>query len=343
MIEKKLQLHIGGQSMKKFIILVVLIYVSFFMFSCSKSTDTDTTAPTVNITFPANNQQFTQGAVITITVTATDAGGIKEVKFYIDGTQIGTDDTTPYEYEWDTGAIKDTTHSIYAKAWDNNDNVGTSSTINITLTNTVTDYDGNVYHIVKIGDQEWLLENLKVTHFRNGDAIPQETDNATWADLTTAAYCMYDNSTTYGQAYGYLYNWYAVSDTRGLAPEGWHIPSDEEWKELEMALGMSQAEADAVGWRGTDQGGQLKEAGTTHWANPNTAATNTSGFTALGGGRRSGSTGYFTSIGNYAFFWTSTEYDADNTWTRWLAHDTSQIDRTGYPLKGGYTVRCVRD
>lgn len=265
------------------------------------------------------------------------------MKFYIDGTNVGTDDTIPYEYDWDTGAIKDTTHSIYAKAWDENDNVGTSSTINVTLTNTVTDYDGNVYHIVTIGDQEWLLEDLKVTHFRNGDAIPNVTDNAEWAALTSEAYCMYDNSTTYGDDYGYLYNWYAVSDSRGLAPEGWHIPSDDEWKELEMALGMASIEVDNTGWRGTDQGGQLKEVGTTHWQNPNTAATNSSGFTALGGGRRSGSTGFFTSNKYYAFFWTSTMYDTENTFVRVLENDRSQINRNAYSGTTGCTVRCVRD
>ena len=329
--------------MKKTLTLLMLISISVFIFSCSKTTDTDTTAPTVTITFPVNNSEFTQGAVITLVVTATDAKGIKEVKFYIDGTNVGTDDTSPYEYAWDTGTAKDTTHTIYAKAWDTNDNVGTSSTINVILTNTVTDYDGNVYHIVKIGDQEWLMENLEVKHFRNGDAIPEVTDNDTWAALTSEAYCKYDNDVGYGEIYGCLYNWYAVSDVRGLAPEGWHIPTDDEWKELEMHLGMTQAQADGVGWRGTDEGGKLKEVGLTHWNNPNNGATNETGFTGLPSGRRSGSTGVFISIGNTAYFWTTTAYDTENFWTRWLDSTNVLIYRTGYDLKGGYTVRCVRD
>ncbi len=330
--------------MKKIMIIFLFTCLSFLIFSCSSnSTDTDATAPTVTVDFPVNNQQFTQGSVITIAVTANDASGIKEVKFYVDGVEVGTDDTAPYEYNWDSGAKQDTTSSIYAKAWDNNNNVGTSNTINVILTNNVIDIDGNVYHIVQIGNQEWLLENLKVTHFRNGDSLPNVTDNASWAALTSEAYCMYNNLTTYGDDYGYLYNWYAVIDTRGLAPEGWHIPSDDEWKELEMALGMSQADADTFGWRGTDQGGQLKETGTMHWANPNTTATNSSGFTAYGAGRRSGSTGYFTSINNYAFFWTTTFDFFVDVWVRVLANDSSQINRTTYLAMTGCTVRCVRD
>lgn len=150
----------------------------------------------------------------------------------------------------------------------------------------VIDIDGNVYQIVTIGTQVWMAENLKVTHYRNGDVIPNVTDGPTWAGLTTGAYCEYDNNVASVATYGRLYNWYAAVDTRNIAPDGWHVPSDEEWKQLETYLGMSQAEADAIGLRGSDEGGMLKETGTSHWDSPNTGATNESGFTALPGGHR---------------------------------------------------------
>ena len=110
---------------------------------------------------------------------------------------------------------------------------------------TVTDTDGNVYKTVKIGNQLWMAESLKVSHYRNGDTIPHVTDGSTWVTLTTDGYCDYDNNETLVATYGRLYNWYAVIDPRGLAPSGWHVPTDAEWKELEMYLGMSQSDADA--------------------------------------------------------------------------------------------------
>ncbi|MBT5269507.1 MAG: hypothetical protein HOL70_08685, partial [Candidatus Marinimicrobia bacterium] len=114
---------------------------------------------------------------------------------------------------------------------------------------TVTDIDGNVYETVKIGDQIWMAENLKVTHYRDGSAITQVTDNTAWSNLSTEAYCIYDNNASNEvDTYGALYNWYAVSDGRNIAPEGWHVPTDAEWKELEMYLGMSQPDVDDVVW-----------------------------------------------------------------------------------------------
>ena len=158
---------------------------------------------------------------------------------------------------------------------------------NTSNSETVTDIDGNTYKTVKIGNQIWMAENLKVTHYRNGDIIPNVTNNFEWAYLSTGAWCVHDNDGSYANTYGYLYNWYAVNDIRNIAPEGWHVPTDEEWKELEMYLGMSQTEADDTGYRGTNEGGKLKEAGTTHWETPNTGATNETGFSALPGGCRS--------------------------------------------------------
>ena len=208
---------------------------------------------------------------------------------------------------------------------------------------TVTDIDGNVYQTVTIGTQVWMAENLKVTHYRNGDPIPNVTDAGTWSGLTTGAYCEQDNNPANVATYGRLYNWYAVTDSRNIAPTGWHVPTDEEIKQLEIYLGMSQTEADAaMRWRGTDEGGKLKETGTTHWSSPNTGATNESGFTALPGGYRRNS-GTFRGEGNIADFWCSMEYNESNAWRHSLQYNTAQVFRGFYAKEGGLSIRCVKD
>ncbi|MCK4607706.1 MAG: fibrobacter succinogenes major paralogous domain-containing protein [candidate division Zixibacteria bacterium] len=210
---------------------------------------------------------------------------------------------------------------------------------------TVTDCDGNVYPTVLIGDQCWMMENLKVTHYRNGDPIPQVTDGGTWSGLSSGAYCNYDNDEGNVTTYGRLYNWYAVDDSRNIAPAGWHVPTDEEWKQLEMYLGMSQAEADDDGSRGTDEGGKLKETGTTHWQSPNIGATNESGFTALPGGYRlaGGTGGTFDHMGYYATLWSSTVDYSILVWYRGLHHYSLQVVRSSNAKYQGFSVRCVRD
>jgi uncharacterized protein (TIGR02145 family) len=187
-----------------------------------------------------------------------------------------------------------------------------------------------------------MAENLKVTHYRNGDAVPNVTDNSTWAGLTTGANCNYNNAAANVATYGRLYNWYAVDDSRNIAPAGWHVPTDAELKQLEVYLGMSQAQADATGWRGTDEGGKLKETGTTHWQSPNEGATNESGFSALPGGYRS-HYGTFLMLGNNALFWSSTEYGSYYAWDRNLHYLNSQINRLNLNRRYGFSVRCVRD
>jgi len=209
-------------------------------------------------------------------------------------------------------------------------------------TGTMTDIDGNVYQTIKIGDQWWMAENLKVTHYRNGDSIPNVTDAGEWQGLSMGAYCSYDNDEGQVSTCGRLYNWYAANDNRNIAPEGWHIPSDEEWKQMEMYLGMSQAEADGEGYRGTNEGGKLKEAGTIHWFGPNIGATNESGFTALPGGYRY--TINFHDKGHYAGFWSSTENDShDKAWWRGLYRNLANVGRGSNNKQDGFSVRCVKD
>ena len=198
---------------------------------------------------------------------------------------------------------------------------------------TVTDIDGNVYQAVYIGDKLWMTENLKVTHYQNGEAISYITNNVGWATATSGAYCVYDNNQTNAETYGYLYNGYAVEDSRNIAPEGWHVPQDWEWQVSVNYLG-----GDLVA------GGKLKEVGTEHWQSPNTGATNESGFTGLPGGERWPVSGDFHSITYIGGFWTSsTSISEDLLWTWYLGYNYSDAYRIDSGKWSGYSVRCVKD
>jgi uncharacterized protein (TIGR02145 family) len=188
------------------------------------------------------------------------------------------------------------------------------------------------YPTVSICCQSWMTKNLDVSTYRNGDAIPKVTNDAAWAALTTGAYCYYNNdSTTYAAIYGKMYNWYAVNDPRGLAPEGWHIPTDFEWTNLGNCLG-----GDLVA------GGPMKEIGTSHWTTPNTGATNLSGFNGLPGGYR-WPDGSFHDIGSYSIWWSSTDTDLDYPWVRYIVHNFDDLVRIDYEKPSGSYVRCVKD
>jgi uncharacterized protein (TIGR02145 family) len=212
----------------------------------------------------------------------------------------------------------------------------------------VFDIDSIIFKIDKwqpltIGTQVWMLKNLIVDNYRNGDSIPEVRDNAVWTNLKTGAWCYYDNSDSIGKIYGKLYNWYAVDDSRGLAPEGWHVPSDGEWKEMEMYLGMTQTEVDIYEWRGTNEGGKLKEAGTLHWATPNRGASNESGFSALPGGVRSSYYGKFYLVEGNGGWWSATEYNATVAWHRGLHYYHLNIYRHDNDKVYGFSVRCIKD
>jgi len=206
-------------------------------------------------------------------------------------------------------------------------------------TNTVTDIDGNVYKTVKIGEQWWMAENLKVTHYRNGDEIANVTTKASWNNLTSGAYCNYDNDASNVATYGRLYNWYAVTDSRIIAPEGWHVPGNQEMKELEMFLGMKQSETDKLGWRGTNEGNKLKS--TTGW-DQNGNGTDDYGFNALPGGYRDND-GNFIEIGHIGGFWCVTEYNSDEGLVLGLRYNGFNIGRGRNPKHIGVSVRCIKD
>jgi len=198
--------------------------------------------------------------------------------------------------------------------------------------NCFVDIDDNAYRTIQIGDQVWMAENLKVTHYREGSVISNLTSDGNWISTNSGAYSFYENNSNYGTSYGVLYNWYAATNAHYLAPEGWHIPTDAEWHTLITHLGGSSV-----------AGGKLKEMGFDHWWSPNTDATNESGFSALPGGLRGWSSGSFISLGVSSYFWTATEDENGYAWIYNLDYSNSVVGRNNTYKRNGASIRCVRD
>lgn len=208
-----------------------------------------------------------------------------------------------------------------------------SKVFNNSLTyGSLTDYDGNEYKTIQIGDQIWMAEDLKVTHLNDGIALPNVTDNLVWGTLVTPAYCWYNNDIAYKQNFGALYNWYVI-ETGKLCPSGWHVPSDIEWTILTDYLGGTNI-----------AGGKLKEAGLFHWNSPNTGATNSSGFTSLPTGGRRYPEGIFYGVGVFDAWWSSTEYNYLKPYYRSVGSINETVFRGFGTLKGvGLAIRCLKD
>ena len=215
---------------------------------------------------------------------------------------------------------------------------------------TVTDIDGNVYETVILGEQLWMAENLKTTHYQNGDDIPHVIDTNDWDNLSIGAYCEYENNPINSEIYGRLYNWYTIDDSRGVCPEGFHVPSDVEIKQLEMFLGMSQQEANDVSFRGTDQGSQL--AGRADLWNDgdleNNPVFDSTGFVAIPGGARIGGNINFIDMNIWGDYWSSTTNEPNNpniwgSWVRNFAYYNSASHRQVCERHYGMAIRCVSD
>jgi uncharacterized protein (TIGR02145 family) len=220
--------------------------------------------------------------------------------------------------------------------------------INVTAPITVADIDGNLYHIVTIGTQTWMVENLKTTKYRNGDPISNVTDDSEWRSLSTGAYCDYDNKPDNSAFYGKLYNWYAVDDSRNITPAGWHVPTDGDWTILENYL-----IANGYNYDGSKDGNKIAKAlaSTTNWASSTGGGTigndltknNSTGFTALPGGNRSSGSGGFYSIGRFGYWWSSTEIGGYYACYRNLYYTYSDLHRSFDTKATGLSVRLVRD
>lgn len=207
-------------------------------------------------------------------------------------------------------------------------------------TGTISDIEGNIYRVVKIGDQYWMAENLRTGTYYDGKPIGI-SPVANWPDQILGLSAWYNNdSASYQIPYGRLYNWYAVN-TGKLCPAGWHVPGDQDWKEMELFLGMDALEVESTGNRGTNEGGKLKSEGTLYWASPNTAANNETGFSALPGGSIQGTA--FNNMGNYGYWWTSDSVTNAQAMMRYLGHDLGSVFRDGFFKSSGFSVRCIRD
>lgn len=238
-----------------------------------------------------------------------------------------------------------TNSTYYAKAYATNI-VGTvygeEITFNIGVTNQglqVQDIDGNTYKSVIIGDQVWMGENLKTTRYNDGTPIYLVSDGLIWESMTTPAYCSYNNKAVNSNVrYGALYNWYTVN-TGKLCPQKWHVPSDSEWKLMEINILMDQYEVENIGWRGTNQGDALKN--NLGWHSPDNG-TNKTGFSALPGG-------YINNSGEFVFleingnWWSSTEFFEENAYYRRLYYNESKIGRFNTYKTTGFSVRCIKD
>jgi len=188
------------------------------------------------------------------------------------------------------------------------------------------------FDTIVICNKIWMKRNLDVTTYRNGDPIPQVTDPSAWAALSTGAWCWYNNdSATYAATYGRLYNGYAINDSRGLAPDGWHVSTEYDWTLLDNCAGG-----------GNVSGGPLKEVGTVHWQSPNLGATNSTGFTALPGGARTYD-GSFVNLGRYGYFWTSSMWVQFYYYCHTLGYDYEYLFGTTRTQNYGFSVRCVKD
>lgn len=222
----------------------------------------------------------------------------------------------------------------------------------------VTDFDGNVYKTVQIGNQIWMVENLKTTHYSDGTLIQLVENETDWTDLKYAdiAMCYYDNSVVNKETYGALYTWAAAmngsnssvtntSGVQGVCPDSWHLPSDAEWKELEMYLGLSQTEADKYNFRGTNEGSRL--AGDSSLWNEgilvNDLEFGSSGFMALPAGYRNADSGRFYQLQELGTFWSATESGDTLGITRLLNPHWTQVHRFTYSKKDAYSVRCIKD
>lgn len=197
---------------------------------------------------------------------------------------------------------------------------------------TVTDVDANVYDAVRIGTQVWMIDNLRVTHYRDGTTIPSVSDNEVWSGLTTGAYCppAVDSKESKNH-YGVLYNFYAVNDSRGLCPEGWHVPTAAEWRHLIGYLGGGEM-----------AGGKMKDTRSDLWRISVPGTTNESGFSAVPAGGR-GRFGSAADVGYYATWWSSTSHDSTYAWHWGLHPDKNSIRSNPGHKASGFSVRCMKD
>ncbi|MFZ4546547.1 MAG: fibrobacter succinogenes major paralogous domain-containing protein [Bacteroidales bacterium] len=321
------------KSLKKIQIFITsILLLTSFSFGCKKD-ETTKENPVISWGNPADIRFGTLLSDIQLNATADVPGT------FVYSPAIGTklDEGASQELKVSFTPTDEAMYNAVSKSVNINVLAGSLSTAifntNVAY-NIVTDIEGNVYNTIVIGTQIWMAENLRTTKFRNGDAIPEVTGNTDWKNLNSAAYCNYENTADAIKiaTMGRLYNWFAVSNSRNIAPEGWHVATDADWIAMRTFLGGENI-----------AGGKLKETGSKHWISPNTGATNSSGFTALPSGRREYDNGTFINNGYDGFWWTSSAYNPDYSWYYDLHYTFASINRANFHKQYGFSVRCVKD
>lgn len=264
---------------------------------------------------------------------------------------VGSGGSAPYSFIWNNGSLdpivlNPSKGEYIVQVKDANGCIRTDK-ITVSADNQVADgsvvgnikdVDGNTYPTVKIGTQVWAQKNLNVSHYRNGDPIPEVRNPDKWMALRTGAWCYYENNSANGSSRGKLYNWYAVTDPRGLVPEGYHVPDFDEWEAL------------IDYWGGFEVAGpKLKS--TQNWPNSNFPGTNESGFTAVPGGYRHTQdvpAAIFNEENTYALFWSSTDLYPDYNGSVWshavfLRASTEHARGIGLLKTNGHSIRFVKD
>jgi uncharacterized protein (TIGR02145 family) len=316
---------------------IMFLMISFTFVSCKK--DNNISLPTAKTYAPL----FIASYTVTVGFEVVSDGGspIIDCGIFMSASVNPETSGTRLQIAKDTGLFVVQINNLtpntqyYIKAYAiNAKGESRGDQVNFASPGTAMDYDNNVYETTKIGNQQWMAKNLKTTHFLNGDLISTTTP-ATF-DISGESSPKYqwayggDDANT--SAYGRLYTFYTITDTRKVCPAGWHIPTDTDWTTLESALGGF-----------TIAGSSLKETGNSHWVSPyNLDATNMACFKALPGGYRN-EIGGFSFTGNYGFWWSSTEGDISYAWVRSLSVQSSQITRSSFYKKSGLSVRCIKD
>jgi len=315
--------------------LVRVVFLSTLYFSCSGpdlKEIPDLTPPSIELLNPIPGQVISDDIVISTLVN--DEFGVERVEFFIDDSLLSTDSLAPWEYQWEIMDYMDgKQHDIFAKAYDYAGNMSQSITVTISTYGIMTDIDGHTYKTIRIGNQIWMAENLKVTHYKNGDIIPSNMNDSLWYSLSMGASANYPTHENYVNTFGLLYNWYTINNSRDLAPEGWHIPTYNEWLELiDLSGGLDSA------------GNTLKDSRSQYWTTSSSDTPSESLFMALPGSRRNEDGGYNGSpIGQYGFFWTSTEDSEYLAWFFQLSAHHSRVSRGHYDKRNGFSIRCVKN
>ena len=314
--------------------LLLSAILSFFLLSCKKQAEvpTVTTNPllaicTLHVTFGGEITDIGGSGVLEsgICWSTSKSPTINDFKT-TEGPGYGKFSTSI--------TFTDVNTTYYLRAYaTNSSGTGYGNVVSVkTQIIVATDNDGNVYHTVTIGSQIWMVENLKTTKYRNGTQIPNVTDPAAWARLQYGAYVDIKNDANYSSTYGRLYNWHAITDIGGLAPAGWHVPTEDEWITLIYFLGSYSV-----------AGGKLKEAGTSHWLVPNTDATNETGFTALPASNAGGYDFRFEEFHYTGYYWSSTSFHEGAAIYLSFNAYSGDIGIDSYVKEMGYSIRCIKD